>query len=213
VVMPRCYPDTGGSWWGLPCVGNGLFWFNSTRVDAHGGATVSLPPTSSDRRLCQRAEYAGRLQRVQAIDRGEEPSAGDRVVRLTVTETERRPASDNEGPAWVELVDGHQVSAVVAEVASAPEPWPDNPPVADTTDTPITVRLLGPYEIHVGDEPVATGLRTAAKELFAWYLMRPEGATIEAAVDALWPDTDPVRVHKQFWTRGRQLAYPPRYDE
>jgi hypothetical protein len=55
----------------------------------------------------------------------------------------------------------------VAEVASAPEPWPDNPPVADTTDAPITVRLLGPYEIHVGDQPVATGLRTAAKELFA----------------------------------------------
>ncbi len=126
-------------------------------------------------------------------------------VLTTLAETERRPDSEDEGAAWVEQVDGRQVSAVVAEVASAPEPWPDNPPVADTTDTPITVRLLGPYEIHVGDQPVATGLRSAAKELLAWYLLRPEGATIEAAVDALWPDTDPARVHKQFWTGAANL--------
>ncbi|MDA8186133.1 MAG: BTAD domain-containing putative transcriptional regulator [Actinomycetota bacterium] len=126
-------------------------------------------------------------------------------VLTTLAETERRPDSEDEGAAWIEQVDGRPVSAVVAEVASAPEPWPDNPPVAGTTDTPITVRLLGPYEIHVGDQPVATGLRSAAKELFAWYLLRPEGATIEAAVDALWPDTDPARVHKQFWTGAANL--------
>ncbi|MDA8294555.1 MAG: BTAD domain-containing putative transcriptional regulator, partial [Actinomycetota bacterium] len=126
-------------------------------------------------------------------------------VLTTLAETERRPDSEDEEAAWVEQVHGRQVSAVVAEVASAPEPWPDNPPVADTADTPITVRLLGPYEIHVGDQPVATGLRSAAKELLAWYLLRPEGATIEAAVDALWPDTDPARVHKQFWTGAANL--------
>ena len=126
-------------------------------------------------------------------------------VLTTLAETERRSDSEDEGAAWVEQVDGRQVSAVVAEVASAPEPWPHNPPVADTADTPITVRLLGPYEIHVGDQPVATGLRSAAKELLAWFLLRPEGATIEAAVDALWPDTDPARVHKQFWTGAANL--------
>ncbi|MHB1986660.1 MAG: BTAD domain-containing putative transcriptional regulator [Acidimicrobiales bacterium] len=126
-------------------------------------------------------------------------------VLTTLAETERRPDSEDEEAAWVEQLDGRQVSAVVAEVALVPEPWPDNPPVADTTDTPITVRLLGPYEIHVGDQPVATGLRSAAKELLAWYLLRPEGATIEAAVDALWPDTDPARVHKQFWTGAANL--------
>jgi DNA-binding SARP family transcriptional activator len=35
--------------------------------------------------------------------------------------------------------------------------------------------------------------------LFAWYLLRPEGATIDEAVDALWPATHPGQVRRQFW--------------
>jgi DNA-binding SARP family transcriptional activator len=37
------------------------------------------------------------------------------------------------------------------------------------------------------------------KELLAWYLLRPDGASAEAAVDALWPDTPPELVTKRFW--------------
>ncbi len=106
------------------------------------------------------------------------------------------------------------------------EPWPepvtaptrtqDSPPrstgdpapkAADepATVAPITVRLLGPYLITVDGQPVSTGLRTVAKELLAWYLLRPDGATVEAAVDALWPDTDPKNIHRQFWLAASNL--------
>jgi len=106
------------------------------------------------------------------------------------------------------------------------EPWPlpvttptrthDSPPrstgdpapkAADKPPTvaPITVRLLGAYLITVDGQPVSTGLRTVAKELLAWYLLRPDGATVEAAVDALWPDTDPKQVHRQFWLAASNL--------
>ena len=48
-------------------------------------------------------------------------------------------------------------------------------------------------------KPITSGLRGRARALFAWYLLRPEGATSDEAVDALWPDTDPDQVRRQFW--------------
>ncbi len=110
------------------------------------------------------------------------------------------------------------------EVAPTP-PWPDLPAAADricgpaqppgepspdvwaepATAPPITVRLLGRCLIAVDGQPVSTGLRTVAKELLAWYLLRPDGATVEAAVEALWPDTDPRQVHRQFWLAAANL--------
>ena len=79
------------------------------------------------------------------------------------------------------------------------EPWPDACVVEEGQDRPIVVQMLGPFRITAHGEPVATGLRSRAKALFAWYLVRPEGATSDEAVDALWPDTTPERVAKQFW--------------
>ncbi len=79
------------------------------------------------------------------------------------------------------------------------EPWPEPFLVEEGQDRPIVVQMLGPFRITAHGEPVATGLRSRAKALFAWYLVRPEGATSDEAVDALWPDTTPERVGKQFW--------------
>ncbi|MGH8995419.1 MAG: BTAD domain-containing putative transcriptional regulator, partial [Acidimicrobiales bacterium] len=78
-------------------------------------------------------------------------------------------------------------------------PWPEQPAVGEGQERPIVVRMLGPLRITVHGEAVATGLRGRAKALFAWYLLRPEGATIDEAVEALWPDTDPGQVRRQFW--------------
>jgi len=83
--------------------------------------------------------------------------------------------------------------------AGEPEPWPEPCVVEEGQDRPIVVQMLGPFRITAHGEPVATGLRSRAKALFAWYLVRPEGATSDEAVDALWPDTIPERVGKQFW--------------
>jgi DNA-binding SARP family transcriptional activator len=83
--------------------------------------------------------------------------------------------------------------------AQAGGPWPEPPHLVDEPDRPIVVQVLGPYRIIAHGEPVTTGLRSRAKALFAWYLVRPEGATSDEAVDALWPDTAPDHVQRQFW--------------
>jgi len=82
------------------------------------------------------------------------------------------------------------------------EPWPEPSPSLSPNgsgDRPITVRMFGHFEVTVHGEAVVTGLRARARDVFAWCLLRPEGATSDEAVDALWPDTAPGRVHGQFW--------------
>jgi len=64
---------------------------------------------------------------------------------------------------------------------------------------PLRVQVLGPYRIWAHGSEVSTGLRSASRELLAWYLLEGEGASATAAVDALWPDTDPEQVTKRFW--------------
>ena len=80
--------------------------------------------------------------------------------------------------------------------------WPE-PAAGDDTGKqstiPIRVEILGAMQIAAFGQPVATGIRSRAKALLAWYLCRPEGASAEQAVDALWPDTPSEAVLRQFW--------------
>ncbi|MBV8162187.1 MAG: hypothetical protein JO265_14805 [Acidimicrobiia bacterium] len=64
----------------------------------------------------------------------------------------------------------------------------------------IDVRMLGAFRIEVGGEEIRGGLRTKARELLAFHLLHPEGASLDAAVDALWPEADPGRGSEWFWT-------------
>jgi DNA-binding SARP family transcriptional activator len=77
--------------------------------------------------------------------------------------------------------------------------WPDAPEFTGDEDRPIVVEMLGPLRITVHGQTITSGLRGRAQALFAWYLLRPEGATSNEAVDALWPDTEPDQVRRQFW--------------
>ncbi|MDA8282695.1 MAG: BTAD domain-containing putative transcriptional regulator, partial [Actinomycetota bacterium] len=80
--------------------------------------------------------------------------------------------------------------------------WPEPAPGDDAggpAARPIRVEVLGAMQIAAFGQPVATGIRSRAKALLAWYLCRPEGASAEQAVDALWPDTPPEAVLRQFW--------------
>ena len=86
------------------------------------------------------------------------------------------------------------------------EPWPEPSPSPSPNgsgdrqaERPIAVRMFGHFEVAVHGEAVVTGLRSRARDVFVWCLLRPEGATSDEAVDALWPDTAPGRVHGQFW--------------
>ena len=64
---------------------------------------------------------------------------------------------------------------------------------------PVTVRMFGHLEISIGGEVIASGLRARGRDLLAWYMLHPSGSTSDEAVEALWPDTEPDRVHGQFW--------------
>jgi len=64
----------------------------------------------------------------------------------------------------------------------------------------ISVRLLGGYRIDVGGREVRSGLRGKAKELLAFYLLHPEGTSLEEATEALWPEADARRGSEWFWT-------------
>ena len=77
-------------------------------------------------------------------------------------------------------------------------------PPADDRPRPIEIKILGPYRIFVNGEEITKGLRSAAKELLCWYLLRPHGATAEAAVEALWPETDPALVIETVLAGTRQ---------
>jgi two-component SAPR family response regulator len=64
----------------------------------------------------------------------------------------------------------------------------------------VSVQLLGTYRIDVGGVEIRAGLRAKARELLAFYLLHPAGTTLDAAVEALWPEADPGRGSEWFWT-------------
>ena len=78
--------------------------------------------------------------------------------------------------------------------------WPAPRQGGPDNGAPISVRLLGPAEVCAFGEKVQSGLRASAYELLAWYALRPAGASAEAAIDAIWPDTDARRGRERFWT-------------
>jgi DNA-binding SARP family transcriptional activator len=64
----------------------------------------------------------------------------------------------------------------------------------------VQVRLLGPFQITTQTGEIRSGLRASARELLAYYLVHPDGASLEQAVDAMWPDTQLGRERERFWT-------------
>jgi DNA-binding SARP family transcriptional activator len=79
------------------------------------------------------------------------------------------------------------------------DPWPDLPDLAATSPRPIEVSVLGRSRISAHGQEITSRLRGSAKELLTWYLLRPDGAPAEAAIDALWPDVPPERGPERFW--------------
>ena len=65
---------------------------------------------------------------------------------------------------------------------------------------PIAVHLLGTYRIEANGDEIRTGFRTKARELLAFLLLHPQGKSVEAAVDAIWPDSDLARGAEGFRT-------------
>lgn len=66
------------------------------------------------------------------------------------------------------------------------------------SDAPVHLSVFGPVRVHVGDTEIATGLRSRAREVLAYLATRPDGATLDQTLAAVWPDTDPERAAAQF---------------
>lgn len=114
-------------------------------------------------------------------------------------EPAERSADDADGGAEAAHGPGQRAEDEGADRRPEGEAWPEIPVDETIGDRPIRVELFGHLSVSVAGEPVALGLRSRAKQLLAWYLLRPEGATSEEAVDALWSDTAPDGVLRQFW--------------
>jgi DNA-binding SARP family transcriptional activator len=104
------------------------------------------------------------------------------------------------------VVGAHGSVTALHPAGGDPDPTPEDPglwpvPSDGGADAlrPIVVEMLGPFRLAVHGEAITSGLRGRARALLAWYLLRPEGATSDEAVEALWPDTSPDQVRRQFW--------------
>jgi DNA-binding SARP family transcriptional activator len=117
-----------------------------------------------------------------------EDEAGD---ALAVVGRARLPADDGAG-----------------YVTPAPEPDKPSPAVdvpAPNPAAPIRVRLFGEYSIEAGGAEATKSLRSPSRQLLAWLLLRPDGAPMEAAVAAVWPDTDRGHGEAEFTAAVSEL--------
>ncbi|MDQ3978750.1 MAG: bacterial transcriptional activator domain-containing protein, partial [Actinomycetota bacterium] len=72
--------------------------------------------------------------------------------------------------------------------------------VSPSPSPTVSVKILGGYRIDAHNKEIRSGLRAKAKELLAFYLLHPEGTTLEEATEALWPEADARRGSEWFWT-------------
>ena len=89
-----------------------------------------------------------------------------------------------------------------ADLPSLPQAPPAEPfhPPAAAPAPPLRVRLLGPYRVQTASgQQLGAGVRRKALELLAFYLLHPDGATQEQAVEALWPEVPLGREAQWFW--------------
>lgn len=137
-------------------------------------------------------------------------SAGDAATVLTTLAAAApgglpaaitRPAAlrGAAGPSPEPLADGEDGAASVDP--ATPSVRCDAPLGGQTApQPPIAVQLLGPARVTAWGQEISTGLRGSARELLAYFLLQPDGATAEAAIDALWPQVDTERGRQRFWT-------------
>jgi DNA-binding SARP family transcriptional activator len=173
-----------------PRLGIGALFLNETeaatiRLELDHGRAVAVEPPDRARDLLG--------ARLFSLDAAEATEALGALAR-----TEFRPTSE-ENPEWTEVIERME------HPPPTTEPWPDEAVERHCAATPVAVQVLGPLTMTVGGKTIGRGLRSVAKELLTFYLLRPEGASVEEAVDTLWPDTDPSQVHRQFWTAAGNL--------
>jgi DNA-binding SARP family transcriptional activator len=178
------------------------------------GVGALLPGTTIDGGAQLLLDDAGRVQTASPWALGDQQLVGARACALTAAEAAEllqvlaRSRTDDE-----ELPEPRQSDASEADQPAAAAPAAEPLVVAEPADDPdglpaeygktqalVTVRLLGPLQITTESGEIRSGLRASARELLAYYLVHPDGATLEQAVEAMWPDTELARERERFWT-------------
>jgi DNA-binding SARP family transcriptional activator len=181
------------------------------------GVGALLPGSAVDGGAQLVLDETGRVQTATPWELGDQQLIGARACALTQAEAAEllgvlaRSRTDDDDNAVLEP--GHPDSPAAAEepalAASAAEPVGVADPADDPAGLPaeygkaqalVTVRLLGAMQITTNTGELRSGLRASARELLAYYLVHPDGASLEQAVDAMWPDTQLGRERERFWT-------------
>jgi len=162
-------------------------------------------------------DETGRVQTATPWELADQELVGARACALTQAEAAEllgvlaRSRTDDHVDAEV-LAPSHQDRSAAEEpalAASAAEPVGAVDPADDPaglsaeytkTEALVTVRLLGALQITTPSGELRSGLRASARELLAYYLVHPDGASLEQAVEAMWPDTELGRERERFWT-------------
>jgi len=193
-----------GRWAGL-CEGSGrlgiaIVFLADTAVGSAGVVGSARVVTDAARRVIDaEPERLGRMlagAELFALGAGE---AVDVLGAVFAADSEERRDLDRPAEGLAEVVRLGGSDATPQLAAPSAGRWPHLGKEPDARLRPIRVEVLGPLRITVGGAVVSTGLRSRARVLLAWYLCRPEGASAGQAVDALWPDTQPEGVLRQFW--------------
>lgn len=145
---------------------------------------------------------------ILASDLVVEPDDGEVSDRLK-TVSAAGVAHDAAVPLVIELEEPAQEPERVKEAQEQPPPpatvEQSREGTATATRLPVEVRLFGPGQVFVAGEELRTGLGRKTRELLAFFLLHPEGATREQAIEALWPEVDPDRGLDRFWARLGEL--------
>jgi DNA-binding SARP family transcriptional activator len=156
----------------------------------------------------------GRVQAATPWELGDQQLTGVRACSLTDTEAAEllgvlaQSRTDDPVPSDPGLPDVTADAGGPAAAASDRSPDPEDAVdalgglAADgaSAEALVQVRLLGPFTIQTATGELRSGLRASARELLAYFLVHPGGASLEQAVEAMWPDTEPGRERERFWT-------------
>jgi DNA-binding SARP family transcriptional activator len=178
------------------------------------GVGALLPGTTVEAGAQLVLDDRGRVQAATPWELGDQQLTGVRACSLTDTEAAELlgvlaqsrtddPVPSDPGPPDV-AADAGRPGAAASDRSPDPEDAVDalGGLAADgaSAEALVQVRLFGPFTIQTATGELRSGLRASARELLAYFLVHPGGASLEQAVEAMWPDTEPGRERERFWT-------------
>jgi DNA-binding SARP family transcriptional activator len=89
------------------------------------------------------------------------------------------------------------------------------PPASADGAACIQVQLLGPPRVVVAGREIDpnSGFGPKTRELLFYFVLHPEGASRDAAIEALWPDSEPEAGAKRFWATIGKVRSSLRNDQ